>query len=71
MRIYCTIHNDRLYGEVTEIRFDRFFEMLTPDEIPEIENKYLNMVWHSANRESRKTAILFSRNMRSRRFCIE
>ena len=47
---------DRLYGEVTEIRFDRFFEMLTLDEIPEIENKYLNMVWHSANRESRKNS---------------
>lgn len=47
---------DRLYGGVTEIRFDRFFEMLTLDEIPEIENKYLNMVWHSANRESRKNS---------------
>lgn len=47
---------DRLYQGQSSIRFDCFFEMLKLDEFPEVENKYLNIVWHSANREARKNS---------------
>ena len=50
---FSTIINEqynKLYEGIEQISFERFFNLLNIDSPPEVENKYLNMVWHVGNR---------------------